>query len=73
MGIKTLKDVHDLKARWKVREMSECKKEIKLQVLELNIKELQTLVDLDGFHAKWRVREMFDRMAGIGMKTFKNY
>ena len=59
----------DLKARWKVREMSECKKEIKLQVLELNIKELQTLVDLDGFNAKWRVREMFDRMAGIGMKT----
>ena len=49
--------------------MSECKKEIKLQVLELNIKELQTLVDLDGFNAKWRVKEMFDRMAGIGMKT----
>ena len=53
-------DVEALKARWKVREMFDCKQEVELQVLGWNIKEELTLEDAEDLKARWKVREMFD-------------
>ena len=41
-----------MKARWKVREMLECRPEIELQVLGLNIKEELTLEDAEDLKAR---------------------
>ena len=49
-----------MKARWKVRIMSDFKQEIELQVLGCNIKEVLTLKDVEASKARWKVREMWD-------------
>ena len=47
----SLVEVDGLKARWKVREMLDCKQEIELQVLLGKIKDVLTLEDVEGLTA----------------------